>query len=77
MLSMEAEGPRCLHAFRFYDTEREKNSMKNSTICLIGAVILGVWFLLPDPVPLVADDIFAALGSAAAVILYYRNKRIE
>ena len=51
--------------------------MKNSTIFLIGAVILGAWFILPDPVPLVADDILAALGSAAAVMLYYRNKRIE
>lgn len=51
--------------------------MKDSMICLIGAVILGIWFILPDPVPLVVDDILAALGSAAAVILYYRNKRIE
>lgn len=51
--------------------------MKNSTICLIGAVILGIWFVLPDPVPLVADDVLAALGSAAAVVLYYRSKRIE
>ena len=51
--------------------------MKNSTIYLIGAVILGAWFILPDPIPLVADDVLAALGGAAAVILYYRNKRIE
>ena len=51
--------------------------MKNSTLWLIGAVILGAWFILPDPVPLVADDVLAALGSAAAVILYYRNRRIE
>ena len=51
--------------------------MKNSTIYLIGAVILGIWFILPDPVPFVVDDVLAALGSAAAVILYYRNKRIE
>ena len=51
--------------------------MKNSTIYLIGAVILGAWFLLPDPVPFVADDVLAALGSATAVVLYYRSKRIE
>ena len=50
--------------------------MKDSMICLIGAIVLGIWFILPDPVPLVVDDILAALGSAAAVILYYQNKRI-
>ena len=51
--------------------------MKDSMICLIGAIVLGAWFILPDPVPLVVDDILAALGGAAAVVLYYRSKRIE
>ena len=51
--------------------------MKDSTVWLIGTIILGLWFVLPDPVPLVADDVLAALGAAAAAVLYFRSKRDE
>ena len=60
----------------FFSRKRAVN-MKNSTIYLIGAVILGAWFILPDPIPLVADDVLAALGGAAAAVLYYRSRRNE
>ena len=41
------------------------------------AVVLGIWLILPDPLPIVADDILAALGSAAAVLLICRSNSGE
>lgn len=51
--------------------------MKERTSYIILAVILGIWVVLPDPVPIVADDILAALGSAAAVLLICRSKNAD
>ena len=42
--------------------------MKNRIALLLVAVILGSWCILPDPVPIVVDDIVAGLGSAASLI---------
>ena len=41
------------------------------------AVVLGIWLILPDPLPIVADDVLAALGSAAAVLLICRSNSGE
>ena len=38
------------------------------------AVVLGIWLILPDPLPIIVDDILAALGGAAAVLLFCRSK---
>ena len=43
--------------------------MRSRTLYGVIAVVLGLWLILPDPLPIVADDILAALGSAAAVLL--------
>ncbi len=48
--------------------------MKEHTLYILLAVVLGIWVVLPDPVPVVVDDILAALGSAAAVMLVCRSK---
>ena len=42
--------------------------MKNRVAIGIAAAILLLWVVLPDPMPIVIDDIIAALGSAAAVL---------
>ena len=42
--------------------------MKNRVVIGIAAAILLLWVVLPDPMPIVIDDIIAALGSAAAVL---------
>ena len=49
--------------------------MKERTLYIILAAVLGAWVILPDPVPLVADDILAAAGSAAAAITVFRLGR--
>ena len=51
--------------------------VKERTLYIVLAVILGIWVVLPDPVPIVADDILAALGSAAAVLLICRSKNAD
>ena len=48
--------------------------MKERTLYIILAIILGAWVILPDPLPVIADDILAALGGAAAVLLVCRSK---
>ncbi len=50
--------------------------MGNRTVCIITAVVLGLWFILPDPLPVVVDDILTAAGSAAAVLYILRNKNL-
>ncbi len=43
--------------------------MKVKLIALvIVAVVLALWVILPDPVPILVDDIIAALGSAGSVL---------
>ncbi len=54
-----------------------KNSMKTRTAYIIAAAVLGAWLILPDPLPVVADDILAGLGSAAAVLCILRLKNSE
>ena len=51
--------------------------MKTRTLYLIIAAVLGAWLILPDPVPLVVDDILAGLGSAAAVLCVLRSREKE
>ena len=51
--------------------------MNGRTFYIILAVVLGIWVVLPDPVPVVVDDILAALGSAAAVLLICRFKNSD
>ena len=51
--------------------------MKERTLYIILAVILGIWVILPDPLPVVVDDVLAALGSALAVLLICRSKKNE
>ena len=42
--------------------------MKQRLTLGIVALVLIVWFVLPDPVPIVIDDIIAALAAAAAIL---------
>ena len=49
--------------------------MKERTLYIILAAVLGAWVILPDPVPVVVDDILAAVGSAAAAITVFRLSR--
>lgn len=51
--------------------------MKTRTAYIIAAAVLGAWLILPDPLPVVADDILAGLGSAAAVLCILRLKNSE
>ena len=34
----------------------------------IVALVLGLWAVLPDPVPVAIDDVIAGLGSAASIL---------
>ena len=49
--------------------------MKERTLYIILAAVLGIWVILPDPLPVVADDVLAAAGGAAAAIAAYRAGR--
>ncbi len=49
--------------------------MKERTLYIILAAVLGIWVILPDPLPVVADDVLAAAGGAAAAIAAYRLRR--
>ena len=49
--------------------------MKERTLYIILAAVLGIWVILPDPLPVVADDVLAAIGGAAAAIAAYRLGR--
>ena len=55
--------------------ERRWIRVKERTLYIILAVVLGAWVILPDPVPVVVDDILAAVGSAAAAITVFRLSR--
>ena len=40
----------------------------NFWIYAAGALVLGLWAVLPDPVPVAIDDVIAGLGSAASIL---------
>ena len=42
-------------------------------LLIVIAVLLGVWVILPDPVPAVVDDVLAALGCAAAILAFRKT----
>ncbi len=42
--------------------------MKKRIALGIVAIVLGLWAVLPDPVPVVIDDVIAGLGSAASIL---------
>ena len=42
--------------------------MKNRTTLLIVAIVCGAWVVMPDPCPIVIDDIIAALIGSATIL---------
>jgi hypothetical protein len=54
--------------FLSVNKKEEDYTMKKRIAIGVAAAILLLWVVLPDPMPIVIDDIIAALGSAAAVL---------
>lgn len=42
-------------------------------LLIVIAVLLGIWVILPDPLPVFFDDILAALGCAAALLAFRKT----
>jgi len=47
--------------------------MKNRLTMLIVALVCGAWVILPDALPIVIDDIVAALIGSAAILKFIKS----
>ena len=52
---------------------REKNGMSR-LVCGFLAVLCILWVILPDPVPIVVDDLLAAAAGALTAMMFFRGK---
>ncbi len=48
--------------------QKDYQPKNNRIFFIVIAVVLGVWAIVPDPVPFVIDDVAAGIGCAASII---------